>query len=151
MESKLLDLHQTKSKFIILGKKQQLKKMRQKLTINPIKLYGKTISEGNVEKYLGFYLTATAAESVAATVDRRIGVATKAIYEARAVVKDSRSEAIGGLTVMFDIFNLAICPMLYYGSEMFFPLPNKTLKKLNRFTITFLRVALGLERGAAAQ
>ena len=45
---------------------------------------------------------------------------------------------------MFDIFNLAICPMLYYCSELFFPLPGKTLKKLNKFTITYLRVALGL-------
>ena len=144
MESKLLDLHETKSKFIVIGKKKDVKKMKLDLETHPIKLYGNKMTEGKAEKYLGFYLAATAADSVTATIDKRNGLATKAIYEARAVVEDSRSEAIGGLTVMFDIFNLAICPMLYYCSEMFFPLPSKTLKKLNKFTITYLRVALGL-------
>ena len=113
MESKLLDLHKTKSKFIVLSKKKEREKMRKEVEENPIRLYGNAMTEGKVEKYLGFYIAATAAESVAATVDKRIGLATKAIFEARAIIEDSRSESIGGFTVMLDIFNLSICPMLY--------------------------------------
>ena len=45
---------------------------------------------------------------------------------------------------MFDIYNNSICPMLYYCAELWNPMPKKTLKKLNKLTITYLRVALGI-------
>ena len=56
MESKQLDLHKTKSKFIVIGKRKAVKKMKQELERTPIQLYGNKMTEGNVEKYLGFYL-----------------------------------------------------------------------------------------------
>ena len=101
-------------------------------------LYGKPMLQGKFEKYLGFFLGATAAESIAATVDKRLGIATKALYEARAIVEDSRADSIGGLTVMFNIFEHAIAPMLFYSCEVWYPLNNKVIKKLNRLKITYL-------------
>ena len=100
--------------------------------------------QATVEKYLGFQLANSASASVAATVAKRYNVALRAIYEARAVVEDTRAECLGGLVIMFDIWSLGICPALYYGCETWSPLPGKTLKSLNRLTITYLRVALGL-------
>ena len=96
------------------------------------------------EKYLGFYLAPTAAESTATTVDKRLCLVNRAIYDARAVVEDSRAVAVGGLTVMFNIWEQSVCPFLYYASECWTPLNKKTLNKLNKITITYQRVALGL-------
>ena len=96
------------------------------------------------EKYLGFQLAATACDSVIATVSKRLGVATRAIYDARAVVEDSRAQSVGGITVIFKIWESAICPMVYYGCENWTPLPKKALNTLNKITITYLRVALGV-------
>ena len=45
---------------------------------------------------------------------------------------------------MFNIFELLISPMVYYACEVWYPLQRKVIKKLNKFTITYLRVALGL-------
>ena len=55
MESKLLDLHETKSKFIIVGKKKARVKLEEEVKRNPLKLYQKRMLPGTVEKCLGFF------------------------------------------------------------------------------------------------
>ena len=144
MEEKQLDLNRDKSCFLIVGSSKGRKKLQMEVNKSPLLLYGDKMKQVTVEKYLGFYLSTTAGGSVAATVAKRLGIATRAVYEARAVVEDSRAESVGGLVVMFNIMEMAIRPMLYYGCSNWSPLPKKTLKKLNKFTITYLRVALGL-------
>ena len=124
--------------------------MQEKLEKKPLLLYGKPMKQVSMEKYFGFQISETAADSVINTVSKRIGLSTKAIYEAKAVVEDRRSNAIGGLTVMFEIFETSIASMIYYGSENWTPLPQKTLQQLNKLTITYLRVALGLGKKSGA-
>ena len=51
---------------------------------------------------------------------------------------------------MFNIWELSICPMLYYSSEVWSPVPRKTLKSLFNITVTYLRVALGLGKKGGA-
>ena len=51
MESKLLDLHPTKSVFIVTGRKKERKKMQKKLEKKPLLLYGKPIKQVSMEKY----------------------------------------------------------------------------------------------------
>ena len=70
-----------------------------------------------VEKYLGDYMAVTLAESVTATVNKRIGIATHAIYEIKAIIEDSRASAVGGLTVAVDIWEMSVLPMLLSNSE----------------------------------
>ena len=52
-----------------------------------------------VEIFLGDQLSITSAEYVTATVNKRICIATHAVYEIRSVVEDSRVMTVGGLTV----------------------------------------------------
>ena len=131
MESKCLDLHPLKSCFLIYGNTKSRRKLQQRIDKEPILLYGKKMKQVSVEKYLGCQLGATAATSVSATVSKRMGVVTRAIYDARAVVEDSRAKAVGGIVVMFNIWELAICSTLYYGCENWTSLPKKTLNQLN--------------------
>ena len=102
----------------------------------------------SAERYLGMYLSATAADSVVTTVNKRIGLATRAIYEARAIVEDKRSDIIGGLVASFEIFERSIVPMILSGSEIWTPLPKKVLKKLDALTVKHLRLTLGLGKKA---
>ena len=69
------------------------------------------------EKYLGCWLAATTADSVSTTVNKRIGAATKAIFEARTIVEDSRADLIGGLTLAFQIWEASIIPNLLFGAK----------------------------------
>ena len=150
MESKLLDLNKLKSVFIVVGEKKARKKMQREVDRNPLLLYNEPMKQVSVEKYLGFQVADTVAASIAATVTKRLGIATRAIYEAKAVVEDSRAEAVGGLVVMFDIWEHSISPMLYSGCEVWPEVPKKTLKSLFNITVTYLRVALGLGKKGGA-
>ena len=66
---------------------------------------------------MGCQLAATAGMSVTATVTKRIGLASMAIFEARFVTEDSRANIVGGLVVMFQIWEMAIIPMLHFKSN----------------------------------
>ena len=95
MESKLLDLNLQKSCFLIVGNGKERKKLQKEVDKYPLLLYGQRMKQATVEKYLGFQLSYSASASVAATVAKRYGVALRAIYEARAVVEDSRVVTLG--------------------------------------------------------
>ena len=97
---------------------------------NPLLLYGKPIKLVISEKYLGFHLGESVSDSITITINKRIGVAIKSIYDARAIVEDCRANSLGGLQVIFDIWEQSICPMLYYGCELWSPMPPKALKSL---------------------
>ena len=146
LESKLLDLNEDKSVFIVAGRKKARSEMQRKIDSSPLLLYGSRMKQATVDKYLGCKISVTAADSVAATVSNRLGAAYRSIYEARTVVEDSRATAAGGITLIFEIFEMSIIPMLLFGAECFDPIPKKTLDSLNRFSNSFLRLALGLPK-----
>lgn len=79
-----------------MGNKKAPEKLQAELDANPLTLCGKRMKQFSAEKYLGDQLTVSLSESVAATVNKRIGVATHAIFEIRTVVDDCRSEVVGG-------------------------------------------------------
>ena len=144
LESKLLDLNSQKSCFIITGGMKGRKRLEREVENSPLMIYNTRMKQVTAEKYLGMQLAATAAASVTATVNKRLGLATRAIYEARAVVEDRRSESVGGIITAFEIWERSIIPMLLFSCEIWPELPKKTLKSLDTITIKFLRVTLGL-------
>ena len=50
---------------------------------------------------------------------------------------------------MLDIIEMSIIPMLIYGSEIWFPLPKKTLNDLNKFSNAALKAVFGLPKTGA--
>ena len=113
MESKLLDLHQDKSCYILIGNKKVTKEISEELSLCPLTLYGKRMKEKIQEKYLGDFIHAGGvAESAEATVKERVGKLFTAHKEIKAIVEDCRSTTLGGLKVGIDIWESAYIPSI---------------------------------------
>merc|ERR1711954_306810 len=94
-ESKLLNFHISKSVFLLTGKKKAREKLQREVDTSPLMLCNSKMPQVECERYLGCWLDATAADPVATTIKKRIGMANKSIFEARIIVEDTRSEIIG--------------------------------------------------------
>ena len=149
LESKLLDFNVSKCSVIIVGEKRARVRAQQQADSTPLLLGGTNLKQVEAERYLGCWLAGTAAQSVAVTVTKRLGPAYEALYQARSVVSDSRAGAVGGVTVMLDIFEMSIIPMLTFGCETWHPLPKKTLKDLEKFSNSALKAVFGLPKTGA--
>ena len=96
------------------------------------------------EKYLGMRISATVSESITATVNSRIGLATRGIYEIRAIIEDSRADSLGAIQVGLNLWNLKILPMVLWGCETWYNIPKITMKKLENLNNQFLKSLLGV-------
>ena len=112
MESKLLDLHSDKSCFIVAGENKARKKMLKKLEKNPLILYEYEMKQVQSNKYLGCLLSSTVSQSVTDTVNSRIRLARRSIYEIRTIVEDSRADYLGAVQVGLDLWRGSVLPSL---------------------------------------
>ena len=142
VESKLLNLNLMKTVFLIAGKKKAREKLQEEVNASPLRLYNMRMKQVDSEKYLGMWLSSTTADSISTTVNMRIGLATRSIYEIRTIVEDCRANVLGGLSLAFHIFEACVIPTLLFSCEVWSPLPKKTLKSLTDFSNKFLKVIL---------
>ena len=90
---------------------------------NPIKLCNQPKS-----KYLGDVISESGlSESVQCTVNKRIGTVSRAIYEIRSVLNNCRAHLVGGLVSGFEMWEIAVIPMLLYNSETWMEISKKTI------------------------
>ena len=99
------------------------------------------------EKYLGQIMAPDIADSIHETVKRRVGVANHSVFEIRAVVDDTRAEAVGRLSVGFTIWETAVIPALLHSSEVWVNMRKKTLKLLDKIQLKYLRLVTGVGTG----
>ena len=144
LENKLLDFNLQKSAYIIAGSKKARQKLKVKVEGNPIMLCSQLMKEVTSEKYLGCQLSATVADCVINTVNKRLGLATQHIYEIRAVLEDSRNRSVGSVTTAFQMWDASVLPMLLFGCETWSPVPKIILNKLKDLTTRFLKVTMGV-------
>ena len=57
-------------------------------------------------------------------------MAIASIYEIRSVVDNSRSNAIGGLSVGIDLWESAVLPMLLFNAETWISISKSTMEDL---------------------
>ena len=149
LECKLLDFNLSKCSVLIAGERKARVRAQQQADSAPLLLCGAPMKVTAAERYLGCWLAGSAADSVAITVAKRLGPAYQALYQARAIVSDSRAGAVGGVTLMLDIIEMSIIPMLTFGCETWCPIPKKTMNDLDKFSNAALKVALGLPKTGA--
>ena len=143
METKLLDLHEDKSCYILFGKGKNMKAMKDELKCTPLTLYGKPMVEKKQEKYLGDFLHCGGlSASVKATVDARAAALMSGAVEVRAVVEDCRSFCLGGITVGLDILELAYIPAALNNSQTWLEIDKGTMDKLEDLQYNFIRILL---------
>ena len=147
-ETKLLDFNLAKSCYIVFGPKQRRHKMHKLISEQPLKMYGKEMTQERTAKYLGDYVSEKGlADSVAVTVDKRKFLVNKAIYDIKAVLNDCRSHLTGGLVSGFDIWELAVVPMLLYNAETWQDISKRTITELENIQLKFARSVFAIGVG----
>ena len=132
METKLLDLHQDKSCYILIGNKKVTGNLATELALCPLTLYGKAMKRKEHEKYLGDCIHELGvAASAEATVKQRCARMFSAHTEIRAIVEDCRSTTLGGLRVGIDIWETAYIPSLLNNSSTWMEIEQSTIDKLD--------------------
>ena len=102
-------------------------------------------------KYHGCLISSSVTESIANTVDVRLGLATKAIYEIRSVIEDSRANKLGAVEMGLSLWEGSVLSSLLAGCEVWSDIPSKTMKKLTDINTLFLANLLGVsKRGCPA-
>ena len=104
------------------------------------------MKEAANNKYLGVLLAPTVCQSVTDTVNSRVGVARKAVYEIRTIIEDSRADSVGAFQVGLNLWEMSVIPMLLFASEVFSEMPKKTMKKLEEVNSLFLANLLGVSK-----
>ena len=103
----------------------------------PVKLYGEVMKESQMERYLGDELGQSLAESITATISKRVGRATKAIYEIKSIIKDCRYEVTGGILTGIMIWEAAVIPSLLYNSGTWLSMAKKDMERLDKLQTLF--------------
>ena len=147
VESKCLSFNYGKSVCMVLGDKKAREKLIKELEENPLTLGGHEMKLVEGDKYLGDHLSVNVAKSVSSTIKRRIGLAAHTAFEARSVIDDARAEVVGGLTVAFSIWEMAVIPSLLHNSETWGGIRKKDIKQLDKLQLKFLRIVTGVGKG----
>ena len=132
VESKCLSFNFDKSVCMVLGNKKAREELIKELKANPLKLGDNEMKLVEGDKYLGDQLNINVTESINATVRRRKGLAAHSAFEARAVIDDARAEVVGGLTVAFSIWEMAVIPSLLHNAETWGDISKKAIKQLDK-------------------
>ena len=147
IEQKCLQFNLDKSSFILMGTKKQRNNFQKELKKSPLLLCGKQMKEVKVLKFLGDHISHNLEDSVHQTVLRRVGIAKHTIMEIRTVIEDTRAEKLGAVNVAFNIFELAIVPMVSYNCESWLEIGKRTIKVLDElfhfFCRTMFRIGVG--------
>lgn len=149
MKSKQLEVHPTKTGFVLSGKKVSIEKIRNEITSNPLKYGNLTLKEKSSEKWLGEQMaTGGNTESVLATIKARKGKAIAAIYEIKAVIDDIRASAVGGILAGLDLWEKAVIPMLLNNADTWTDMNEEAWKELNYIQNHFMRALFELPVGS---
>ena len=103
MKQKQLNLHNDKTCYIMMGDKVIVNVNRRELAAVPL-MCGDIVTKEKTEyKYLGDMLAGTLALSVLATIKDRESKVRGAMLEAKVLVEDFRSQALGGILSGLDL------------------------------------------------
>ena len=147
-ESKLLDYNLSKSCFMVFSDTKKLADIEADLNLNPIILCGKPMERVKEAKYLGDWLNCLGLDaSVQLTVNKRKSHVLRSAQDIRKIVDDHRCNALGGLVVGLDIWEMAVMPMLIYNAETWLGVSSKTISDIELLQRQFLRILLGAAPG----
>lgn len=105
-ETKLLDFNLDKSAYLITGNRKARKDIMGEIVGNPLIFCGEKMKKVKDDKYLGDWISCTVADSVCKTGNKRIGLATRAIYDIKTIIQDCRAQVVGGITVALNLWEM---------------------------------------------
>ena len=144
METKVLDLHQDKSCFILIGDEKSTGQIAQELELCPLTLYGKSMKRKISEKYLGDFIQLGVADSAEATINERCRKMFSAKNEINAIEEDCRSTTLGGLKVGIDLWETAYIPSLLNNCSTWMEVKQSSIDKLDELQNSLYKTLLNI-------
>ena len=92
---------------------------------------------------MGDVIGINTSESITLTINKRIGIAKKAVYEIRSIVEDSRSQVVGGIKTGLLLWNSCVLSFLLNNSGTWINMKKSDIERLSRLQNLFLK-GLGL-------
>ena len=117
LEKKGLEFNLSKSCFLVVGNRRARQNIENKLRATPLTLCGENMKKVKVLRYLGDSVSHSNEESVHQTIVQRVGLIKHSILELRAIVEDRRVQCLGGLNVVFVVWEQSIVPTLLHNSD----------------------------------
>ena len=147
-ETKLLDFNLEKSCYTIFGSNRRRQEIEEELRNTPLILGGKKMVKENSIKYLGDILSSKGlAESAESTINSREGLTKRAIYDIRSIIDDCRIHLTGGLKSGLELWELSVIPSLLNNAETWQDIKTRSVNKLEKLQITFLRCLFAVGSG----
>ena len=143
-ESKLLSYNLSKSGIVILGSKKARENLLTEFEENPSKLYGENLKVLHQESYLGDQLGESTSVSITLTINKRIGLVKKAIFDIKTIVEDIRSKVTGGIKSGILIWESCIIPFLLNNSSTWINMKKNDIERLNKIQNLFLFTLLNV-------
>ena len=144
-ETKLLDYHVDKSKIVIVGSKKARLNLEKEFEDNPPRLYEESVEIVKEVSYLGDQLGVSVAESVTMTINKRLGIVKKSIYEIKHIVEDIRSKVTGGIQTGLILWEACVIPYLLYNSSTWMEMKKSDIERLNKIDRMFYNLLLGVQ------
>ena len=114
-----------------MGTHEYKEKVREEKQYLPLKFGNFSMMKKGQDVYLGDVLSSDGlSASVQSTVTHRLGRVKGAIYEAAAIIKDYRMQAIGGMMGAWDIWEKAIIPKLLANCGSWVDISSHTIRLL---------------------
>ena len=114
-EMKLLSYNMDKTCILFMGAKKARENLRNEFVEDPPLLNGKPVKLVNSESYLGETLGNSVSESVTFTINKREGLAKKAIFDIKNIIQDCRSKVTGGLKTGLLLWETCVLPFLLFN------------------------------------
>ena len=149
MMKKQLEVHPSKSGYILFGSESFKAACRLEAEESPIVLGKIKVKEKVSEKYLGDILhNLGLSASVEATIKARDNTIRGSIHELRGLIEDFRMQSLGGCQAALDLYESCLVPSLLSNAGTWVEISNKAVKMLDSLQATFGKVLLSLPASA---
>ena len=128
-----------------MGKKKKREELEEELKENPPLLCGEKLKVSSQGTYLGDELGLTVSESASLTINKRVGLVKKAIFEIKFIIEDCRSKVIGAINTGMMIWESCIIPFLLNNCSTWLEIRQSDVDKLVKLQNLFLSSLLGIQ------
>ena len=143
-ESKLLDYNLKKSYVIILGAKKARKELIRKFEDFPPTLYGNPVQVVEQQSYLGDQIGINISTCVSLTINKRVGLAKRAIFDIKRIIEDCRSGVPGSVKTGLLLWESSVIPFLLNNCSTWFQMKKSDIMKIEKLQNLFLNSLLGV-------
>ena len=138
----------SKCGYLLMGPKKLVEEARKKLQETPVMVDNWRVQELKTEKWLGDQICNGLARSVMATIQSRAPKIRRASFEIVNLVKDYRTQRVGGFGTALLLWESCALPSLLYNCSTWLGMGKKEEEALAECQFFFLRLALGAGPGA---